>query len=82
MKFDRIDAFSPGVEGMQHRCMAIGKPRVLEVLGGAEHRPGAIKLRRRLASPFAPHRLLQSAVAAEEVVVRQRWGLVEDRAGA
>ncbi len=81
MKFYGIDALAPHVEGMQYGRVAVGEARILEGRRRAEGGPGTQQVRDGRAGALAAYRLLQREVGGEEVVVRQRGRLIENRMG-
>ena len=76
MKLDAIDAFAANVEVLERRRVAIGELPLGKALGRAEDGPGACELLGVRGGTFAPHRLLQRRIAAEQVVVLQRRRLI------
>ena len=76
MKLDAIDALAANVEVLEHRRVAIGELPVGKALGRTEDRAGARELLGVCRGTFAPHRLLQRRVGAEQVVVLQRRRLI------
>jgi hypothetical protein len=78
MKFDRVDPLSLDVEIVQYRAMPIGQAGMLVVFGAAEAGAGLHQVHFSPTGPFAVNRLLKRRIAGKEVVVPQRWRLVEN----
>ena len=60
MKLDRIDALALDVEILQHRRMAIGEARMLEVRGAADRGAVDRQLLEMVRGAFAPTASLQA----------------------
>jgi hypothetical protein len=81
VELDRVAAVAIAVEGLQHRRIAVGLEAPFDGLGPAAARAEGAEPLLGPTCPFAGHRLLQRAVAAEEVVVDEGRRLVEDLVG-
>ena len=79
MKLDRGDTLALHVEVVEHRRMAIGEPRMLEIGGGAECRTVARELPGLGAGTFPVDGRSQRLIGGEQVVVHQGRRLVQRR---
>jgi hypothetical protein len=78
VKLDRVNALTLRIEALQYGCESIGEPAMLGKGACAQFGPGSFEVCDCPGGAFSLHSFLQRHVAGEQVVVRQRRGLIEN----